>query len=151
YRCPMLHTRIPDMAAHYLREVCRVRPDGPYLLGGMCAGGTIAFEMALQLEAAGEGGGLLALLRPAGPGAEPRTGLTNGRRLVRFKQALRGGQGSGLRRLGGNLVKASKKVKNLAVYELTARARRFTAGARFRALRRATDAGRPVPWYAEHL
>src|SRR5262249_52384457 len=119
-RCPMLHTRIPDMAAHYLREVCRVRPDGPYLLGGMCAGGTIACEMAWQFEAVGEEVGLLALLDPAAPGAEPRTGLTNGRRWVRFNQALQGGQGSGLRRLGGNLVKASKKVKNLAVYELTA-------------------------------
>jgi len=45
-----------------------VQPEGPYLIGGRSSGGTIAFEMACQLEAAGEQVALLALLDvyPAG-------------------------------------------------------------------------------------
>jgi len=43
-----------EMAAHYLREVRKIQPRGPYLLGGYCLGGTIAYEMAQGLLAAGE-------------------------------------------------------------------------------------------------
>jgi thioesterase domain-containing protein len=55
------HTRIEDMAAHYLREILTVQSEGPYHLGGACYGGFIAFEMARQLRAAGREVGLLAL------------------------------------------------------------------------------------------
>jgi len=54
-------TRIEDMAALYVKEIKRVRPRGPYFLGGYCAGGTIAYEMAQQLQAEGEQVGLLAM------------------------------------------------------------------------------------------
>jgi thioesterase domain-containing protein/acyl carrier protein len=54
--------RVEDMATHYIAEIRRVQPKGPYLLGGNCFGGVIAFEMARQLRAAGDGIGLLALM-----------------------------------------------------------------------------------------
>ena len=38
------------------------QPQGPYLLGGHCNGGLIAFEMARQLADRGERGDLLALI-----------------------------------------------------------------------------------------
>ncbi len=62
------HTSIVEMATHYLKEIRDVQPEGPYLLGGRSSGGTIAFEMACQLKAAGEEVALLALLDayPAG-------------------------------------------------------------------------------------
>jgi len=62
------HTTIRDMAAHYIKEMREVQPEGPYLLGGRSSGGTVAFEMACQLAANGEQVGLLALLDsyPAG-------------------------------------------------------------------------------------
>ena len=62
------HTTIKEMATHYLNELREVQPEGPYLLGGRSSGGTIAFEMACQLEAAGEEVALLVLLDtfPAG-------------------------------------------------------------------------------------
>ncbi len=61
-------TNIRDMAAHYIREMREVQTEGPYLIGGRSLGGTVAFEMACQLEAAGEEVALLALLDvyPAG-------------------------------------------------------------------------------------
>ena len=55
-------TRIEDIASTFLREVREVQADGPYYLVGACMGGTVAFEMAQQLRAAGQEVGLLALL-----------------------------------------------------------------------------------------
>lgn len=62
------HTTIREMAAHYIKEMRDVQPEGPYFIGGRSSGGTIAFEMACQLKAAGEEVALLALLDtyPAG-------------------------------------------------------------------------------------
>jgi phthiocerol/phenolphthiocerol synthesis type-I polyketide synthase E len=54
-------SRIEDMAALYVKEIERVRPHGPYFLGGYCGGGTIAFEVAQQLQSQGEQIALLAL------------------------------------------------------------------------------------------
>ncbi len=56
-----LHTRIEDMAAHYLKEIQAVQPEGPYFLGGYCMGGTVALEIAQQLHAQGQKVALLAL------------------------------------------------------------------------------------------
>ena len=56
------HTRVEDMAAHYIKEMRELQPNGPYFIGGRSLGGMIAFEMARQLRAQGEGIGLLALL-----------------------------------------------------------------------------------------
>jgi len=56
------HTRITEMAAHYIKEIREFQPAGPYLIGGRSLGGIIAFEMACQLRAQGQEVGLLALL-----------------------------------------------------------------------------------------
>ncbi|HEX6200668.1 MAG TPA: amino acid adenylation domain-containing protein, partial [Thermoanaerobaculia bacterium] len=45
---------VDKMARRYLAEVRRVQPSGPYLLGGLCVGSMVAFEMARTLEAEGE-------------------------------------------------------------------------------------------------
>jgi phthiocerol/phenolphthiocerol synthesis type-I polyketide synthase E len=58
--CPPL-TRIEDMAALYLKAIRRQQAHGPYLLGGYCGGGLIAYEVAQQLRAEGEEIALLAL------------------------------------------------------------------------------------------
>ena len=43
-----------SLAARHLEAVRSVQPEGPYLLGGWSFGGRVAFEMARQLEAAGQ-------------------------------------------------------------------------------------------------
>jgi thioesterase domain-containing protein/acyl carrier protein len=53
--------RVEDMAALYAREIRRIQPRGPYFLGGYCGGGTIAFEVAQQIQAQGEQVALLAM------------------------------------------------------------------------------------------
>jgi amino acid adenylation domain-containing protein len=62
---------VPEMAAHYLEELRRVTPAGPYRLGGSSMGGLVAYEMAQQLAAGGERVELLALLDTPVPGALP--------------------------------------------------------------------------------
>jgi len=54
-------SRVQEMAAHYAHEMRLLQPEGPYLLGGRCFGGTVAFEMAQQLYAAGQHVALLLL------------------------------------------------------------------------------------------
>jgi len=47
--------RTTEQAAEfYLSEIRKVQPKGPYLLGGYCFGGQVAFEMAQQLQREGE-------------------------------------------------------------------------------------------------
>lgn len=58
-------TRLEEMASHYLREIRTIQPQGPYYLSGYCFGGNVVFEMARQLEAAGEKLALVALLDSA--------------------------------------------------------------------------------------
>jgi acyl-CoA synthetase (AMP-forming)/AMP-acid ligase II/thioesterase domain-containing protein/NAD(P)-dependent dehydrogenase (short-subunit alcohol dehydrogenase family) len=58
---------VEEMAAHYLAEIRAFQPEGPYLLGGACTGGTVAFEMAQQLKAQGQEVALLALIDTAYP------------------------------------------------------------------------------------
>jgi acyl transferase domain-containing protein/non-ribosomal peptide synthetase component F/glutamate-1-semialdehyde aminotransferase/thioesterase domain-containing protein/acyl carrier protein len=48
------------IAAHYVRELRRLHPKGPYHLGGFCSAAMLALEMARQLEAAGDRVGVLA-------------------------------------------------------------------------------------------
>jgi amino acid adenylation domain-containing protein len=53
---------IRDIAAHYVKEIVAVQPDGPYAIGGYCLGGTIAYEMAQQLTASGKYVGCVVML-----------------------------------------------------------------------------------------
>lgn len=56
------HRDFVSAATDYIAEMRQAQPHGPYLLGGFSGGGLIAWEIARQLEAAGEQVPLLALL-----------------------------------------------------------------------------------------
>ncbi len=53
---------IEALARYEIEQIRRYRPHGPYLIAGHCAGGTLAFEVAQQLIAAGQKVALLALI-----------------------------------------------------------------------------------------
>jgi thioesterase domain-containing protein len=55
-----LYTSVPGLAADFLKDILTVQPHGPYLLGGMCEGGILVLEIALQLQAQGSEVALLA-------------------------------------------------------------------------------------------
>ncbi len=56
-----------EIAADLIKEMCTVQAEGPYLLGGGCIGGIIAFEIAQQLKARGEKVELLLLMESVLP------------------------------------------------------------------------------------
>ncbi|MDZ8084266.1 MAG: amino acid adenylation domain-containing protein [Nostoc sp. DedQUE12b] len=53
---------VEETAARYLQEIRKVQPNAPYLLGGHCYGGVLAFEMARQLHNQDETVGLLVII-----------------------------------------------------------------------------------------
>jgi thioesterase domain-containing protein len=59
------------MAARYVDEITAQQPDGPYLVGGLCFGGVIAFEMAHQLERRGLEVGFVGLIDVVPWGRDP--------------------------------------------------------------------------------
>lgn len=60
-------TRIEDLAAYFAGQVLSVRPQGPCIIAGYCAGGTIAFELARQLHGRGAAIRFLALFAAPHP------------------------------------------------------------------------------------
>src|SRR6185503_11789712 len=58
---------VDEMAAHYIREIRTVQPQGPYHLCAFSAGGLIIFEMARQLHQLGEQVAFVGLLDAYGP------------------------------------------------------------------------------------
>lgn len=66
------YTQIEEMAAHYIKEIQTIEPNGPYYLGGYSFGGLVAFEMAQQLQIQGKEVSLLALFDAQAPGYRKR-------------------------------------------------------------------------------
>lgn len=68
---------IPELSALYVRELLATEPTGGIVIVGYSIGGTLAFEMTRQLEAAGTDVALLALIdsrfppRPEDSGQAP--------------------------------------------------------------------------------
>lgn len=122
---PMLHTRIEEMAAFHVRNILAVEPTGPYLLGGLCAGGLIAFEVARQLEREGRHVVMVALMDVADVEAEERPARFAAERLASFASSFDGTRGGSRReRLVRSAAKALRKVRGFAGYQVTSRAGR---------------------------
>ena len=58
---------LETIAAAHIEAMRKVRPQGPYQLGGFCNGGLLAYEMARQLERGGEQVDFLGLIDPSPP------------------------------------------------------------------------------------
>jgi thioesterase domain-containing protein/acyl carrier protein len=56
------YSSLEEAAREHIAELRTVQPKGPYLLGGYCLEGIVAFEMAQQLMLEGEEVALLALI-----------------------------------------------------------------------------------------
>jgi oxalate---CoA ligase len=59
---------VEDLARSSVEAIRRQWPDGPYILGGHCYGGVVAFEAALQLMSQGQEVKCLVLFDAATPG-----------------------------------------------------------------------------------
>ena len=76
--------RIEDLAAIAAGILREVQPSGPYVLGGWCASGVLAYEVARQLQAAGEEVELLVLFDVFNPALWRASGFA-GRARVRLR------------------------------------------------------------------
>jgi amino acid adenylation domain-containing protein len=77
---------IEDRAARYVAMLRQAQPQGPYALGGWSSGALVAYEMAAQLEAAGETVSQLAVLD--GPTPQPQLAPSDDALLAWFIQDL---------------------------------------------------------------
>jgi FkbH-like protein len=138
---PLGHTRIENMAAHYNRLIRERQPKGPYILGGMCAGGVIAYEMAKQLIESGEPIELVVLLDAALPGTAKRKDRIARKRLGRVNPLVPETRQFGVEHSSfARTIFA--KTENTAAWALL---RRWWVQGRFWLLRRYLDQGRPWP------
>ncbi|HEY2861494.1 MAG TPA: amino acid adenylation domain-containing protein [Terracidiphilus sp.] len=58
---------VKRVAACLMRKILTIQPEGPYSLGGLCAGGGLAYEIACQLKAAGHEVSHLTMLDTPNP------------------------------------------------------------------------------------
>jgi acyl-CoA synthetase (AMP-forming)/AMP-acid ligase II/thioesterase domain-containing protein/acyl carrier protein len=93
---PARYRTIKEIARHYLEEMRTVQSSGPFLLGGFCFGGIVAFEIAQQLREQGQETALLVLLNPAFPSASTASSSQSG---VRQRYAIYRKLGRHLRQL----------------------------------------------------
>lgn len=57
-------TSVETIAAHYVRGIVKVQPEGPYFLLGYSFGGMVAYEVGLQLQAQGRTVAAVGLMDP---------------------------------------------------------------------------------------
>jgi FkbH-like protein len=149
---PILHTRIEEMAAYHVEKMRSVQPQGPYLIGGMCAGGVIAYEIARQLQRRGETVGMVALIDAADVLAEEIPWRFANQRLRSFSTVLDQGDGQNvLERAVIIAGKAAKKAKNLSTFLVQKRAGDFWAKLRIRLFRQYLDRQLRPPRFLENL
>jgi thioesterase domain-containing protein len=145
---PIAHTRIEDMARFYVEEVRRKQPHGPYFLGGLCAGGVIAYEMSSQLSCAGQSVEFLAILEAVTPQVPLRRLLTTKRHFGDMLMQSRS---------KGRLAKWSVVIGALRVSVMTLvrkigdQRERWWVRARFYLLRKVLKRRLPWPWYIPEL
>ena len=145
---------IEALARYEVEQIRRYRPHGPYLIAGHCAGGTLAFEVAQQLVAAGQEVALLALIGSPFPTMFGRASLL-WVRLSSYAKALT--PGAFARRLQ---LRLERQKAEAAVGSAAVTARQRVEGATVAAVRSYTP--RPYPgqidlfvtadrWHRAHL
>lgn len=150
-RHPILHTRISDMVNYYIDQIRQLQPQGPYFLGGSCAGGVLAFEIARQLQIQGQSIGMVAMIDAADVEAEQRTGYISEQRLHSFLQVFSQQDQRQVHQrvlLIANQIR--KKITNLVVYEIKKRLKDFSDRAKLKALRYCLDLNLPMPSVLHH-
>ena len=143
---PLAHLSIEEMAASYVKAVRAEQPEGPYLLGGMCAGGLIAFEMARQLKAQGSSVERVLIMDSATPQAQ-RIGGAAAQRSSRLREAVdaaRRGRGA-IAGAVAALGVVARKVASVLSYEIEVRRARALDRKRMATLREVLASDREWP------
>jgi thioesterase domain-containing protein/malonyl CoA-acyl carrier protein transacylase/acyl carrier protein len=149
---PILHTSFEEMAKFHISNIRRIQPHGPYLLGGLCAGGLIAFEVARQLQRDGERVAMVALLDAADVAAKPVAMRIAKARLNNFASTFEHGKGGSK---AGRAMKVMRtivrKTGNLTKYLFQSRTEAIRNRARMRLFRAYLQLGLPLPAFLQDI
>ena len=141
------HTRISEIVAYYIEEIRKVQPQGPYLIGGFCAGGVLAFEIACQLQAQGETVPLVAIIDGINSkGTSYRSDRATQERKQGFLKALQQ-QTSAIAMVKVTL----NKVTNLVGYEINQRVVQTSNNLRIKLLRYCHNRGYGIPQFCQNI
>lgn len=92
---------LENIAQQHVQKILTSQPQGPYIIGGLCASGILAFEIAAQLTSAGHQVSLLVLLDARNPShLEQRGSLLL--KMRRAKYALERIRRAGWRKSAGD-------------------------------------------------
>jgi thioesterase domain-containing protein/acyl carrier protein len=130
---PLLFTRVDDMAAHAAGQIRKVQPTGPYAIGGLGVGGTLAHAVACRLQAAGEVVASVVLFDAVD---------------ASYKQARSSGESGVFRKVDRGLAERLLASTSRLSTSLTRSGMDY---ARLKLLRRCLDRGEEPPWYLEHI
>ena len=149
---PLAQTRISEMAALHVARIRSIQRRGPYLLGGMCAGGVIAFEIACQLQRLGEIVAMVALLDAADVAADTKAWRFASQRIQSFSTVFRNEKQA---RLHASVLticaKVSRKVRNVTTYLVGSKLRAVVDEIRMRLFRFYLDRGMRLPGALEQI
>jgi thioesterase domain-containing protein/acyl carrier protein len=147
---PILHTRIEEMVAYYIEKIREVQPEGPYFLGGMCAGGVLAFEVARQLQLQGQSIAMVALIDAADVEAEEKAGYIASQRRDSFSKVFRDSQQMQAFQRGAFILnQVNKKVTNVISYEIQKRYKTLRDRAQLQVFRYCLDRQLPFPYWLQ--
>lgn len=149
---PILHSRIEEMAAYHITKMRTVQPQGPYLVGGMCAGGVIAFEIARQLQQQGESVALVGLIDAADVAAPLKVGRIANARLQRFSSLF--GEDASLKphqRALSLVSKVGQKITGVIGYEVQSRLKTARDRLQMKLFRYYLDRGLTLPKFLRQL
>ncbi len=94
---------VEEIASHNVHEMQRIQPKGPYLIGGICFGVRVAYEMAQQIQRQGQEVGLLIVFDSSPPRLKPK--------VTFYLKRYISGIASHLRKQNGKSVK--QRIKSL--------------------------------------
>ncbi len=120
--------RAAQIARQAMDSIRTIRKHGPYLIGGYCYGGVLAFETARQLTEVGEEVALLALFDTPTPGYPKiaRAWTRYGRRASQILRDLASGRVSATPR---DIAEHARMVWRIAARRWTAKTNRIAASA----------------------
>ena len=131
-----IHTSIVEMARAKIDRIRSVQPHGPYLLAGLCAGGVIAFELARQLQAAGERVAFVGIIDGADVAAAEIPLRVARQRIGNLMGSLWPAPGQPVwSAVARALPILLRKLANLVVYEVASRLRRVRTAQELAAMR----------------
>jgi acyl-CoA synthetase (AMP-forming)/AMP-acid ligase II/thioesterase domain-containing protein/NAD(P)-dependent dehydrogenase (short-subunit alcohol dehydrogenase family)/acyl carrier protein len=133
-----LHTSVEQMSKYYIDQIREAQPEGPYMVGGLCAGGVIAFDIACRLQAARQDVPLVVLLDAADSRA-PKASLGE-ERANRLRSTFKEG---GFNRR--SLVTLGRKMRNAIKYEVEQRVIRIKNRLKISLLRETQGRGMKPP------